>query len=54
MGSELVHISARIEAETRSKLEEIARKRRMETGEEVKLADLIREALREYTESREA
>ncbi|WP_227545894.1 hypothetical protein [Marinobacter fonticola] len=45
---DLVHISARIEAETRRKLDEIARKRRMRTGEDVRLADLIRTALDEY------
>lgn len=48
--AELVHISARIDAETRQKLDEIARKRRMKTGEEVRLADLIRAALDEYVE----
>lgn len=51
---ELVHISARIEIETRQKLDELAKKRRMKTGEDVRLADLIREALQEYTDRHKA
>lgn len=44
-------INARIPASMRDELEEVARKRRMETGDAVRIADLVREALGSYLES---
>lgn len=43
-------VSARVDEETRSRLDELARKKRMETGEDIRLGDLVRVALKEYLE----
>lgn len=48
MAKKLDHLSVRVPTETREALDEIARKRRMMAGEEVRLADLVREALDDY------
>ncbi|MFV1944188.1 helix-turn-helix domain-containing protein [Pseudomonas luteola] len=45
---ELVHITARIEAETRDALKLMAKARMMKTGEVTTLADIVREALDKY------
>lgn len=44
-------VNARIPASMRNELEEVARKRRMETGDAVRIADLVREAIASYLES---
>jgi DNA-binding NarL/FixJ family response regulator len=46
---ELVHVTARIEIETRDALKAMARSEMMKTGEVVTLADMIRDALDRYT-----
>lgn len=46
--SERVQVSARIDKRVSDALDEIARQRRMSTGEELRKADVIREALEEY------
>lgn len=50
MTDQMTHISARIPQELRQQLDEIARQRRMDTGDDVRLADLVRDALKEYVE----
>lgn len=52
--SELTHLSVRIPLQTREALDDIARKRRMTTGEEIRLAELVREALDEYVRRHKA
>ncbi|MBY8968783.1 hypothetical protein J1G33_00090 [Pseudomonas sp. P867] len=44
------HVSVRLEQETRIKLELIAKRRMMETGVAVTLADMIREGLAQFTD----
>ncbi|TDV89198.1 hypothetical protein BDK62_12418 [Halomonas alkaliantarctica] len=44
-------VNARIPASMRNELEEVARKRRMETGDAVRIADLVREAIGSYLDS---
>ena len=44
-------VNARIPASMREALEEVARKRRMETGDAVRIADLVREAIGSYLEA---
>lgn len=44
----MTHISVRIPKRTREALDEIARRHRRETGEDIRLADLVRAALDEY------
>ena len=51
--SETVTVSARISPTLRDQLDEIARARRRESGDAVRLADIVREALEEFA-SREA
>lgn len=46
--TEKKHISVRLEQETRNKLDLIAKRRMMATGEAVTLADLIREGLAKF------
>lgn len=46
--SERVNIAARIDKRVNDALEEIVKKRRMSTGEDLRKADVIREALEEY------
>lgn len=48
--ADMTHISVRVPTQTREALDDIARKRRMTTGEEIRLADLVRAALAEYVE----
>jgi len=45
---ELVHITARIEPETRDALKAMAKARMMKTGEAVTLADMVREGLDQF------
>ena len=52
--ADMVHISCRIPPELREKLDELARERRKATGDDVRLADLIRAALEEYVERHKA
>lgn len=52
--ADLVHITARIEPETRNALRAIAKQRMMATGEPVTMADLVREALRIFVNPEEA
>ena len=47
------HVSVRLEQETRIKLELIAKRRMMETGVAVTLADMIREGLAQFANSEE-
>ena len=44
-------VNARIPASMREALEEVARKRRMETGDAVRIAELVREAIGSYLEA---
>lgn len=46
--SDLVPISTKVKPGVREDLEEIARRRRKATGEEVRLSGLIREALEKF------
>lgn len=46
--SERVNIAARVDKRVNDALEEIVKKRRMSTGEDLRKADVIREALEEY------
>ncbi len=46
--NDMTHISVRIPTQTREALDEIARQRRKQSGEEVRLADLVRAALDDY------
>lgn len=46
----MVHISCRIPAAVRDTFDAMARERRRQIGDDVRLADLIREALDEYNE----
>lgn len=46
--SELVHVTARIEASTRDALKAMAKARMMQIGEAVTLADMIREGLAQF------
>lgn len=48
MMTELVHVTARIEASDRNGLKEMAKRRMMATGEACTLAELIREAIAQY------
>ena len=48
------HVSVRLEQETRIKLELIAKRRMMETGVAVTLADMIREGLAQFTDSEQS
>lgn len=48
MAEQTATINARIPAKARDALEQIARERRMTTGDDVRLADLVREALDTY------
>ena len=48
--ADMTHISVRIPQQTREALDDMARKHRMTTGEEIRLADLVRAALEEYVE----
>jgi len=43
-------ITVRVPEETRRAIEEVARKRRRQTGDAVPVSDLVREALEEYLE----
>lgn len=49
---ELVHITARIEPETRDALKAMAKARMMKTGEAVTLADMVREGLDQFARPR--
>lgn len=44
-------VNARIPASMREALEEVARKRRMKTGDAVRIADLVREAIGSYLDA---
>lgn len=46
--SERVNIAARVDKRISDALEEIARERRQATGDDLRKADIIREALEEY------
>lgn len=48
MADDMTHISVRIPLLTKQQLDCIVRQRRMMTGDDVRLADIVREALREY------
>lgn len=48
-----VTVSTKVDENTKQRLEEAARRVRMETGESTRLADVIREALQEYLEKRQ-
>ncbi len=52
--NDMTHISVRIPTQTREALDDMARKRRMDTGEEIRLADLVRDALDEYIKRHKA
>ncbi len=52
--TDMTHISVRIPTQTREALDDIARQRRMQSGEEVRLADLVRAALDEYVKRHKA
>jgi hypothetical protein len=54
MPNDLVHLTCRIPAEVRERLDDIAKQRRMETGENVTVADLVREALGEFVDRHKA
>lgn len=47
-----VTISTRVDASIRQRLDEVARRARMETGDPIRMADVVREALEEYLERR--
>lgn len=51
MSGQSATVNARIPASMRNELEEVARKRRMATGDAVRIADLVREAIASYLES---
>lgn len=51
--SRQVTVSTKVDESTKQRLEEVARRVRMETGESTRLADVVREALQEYLEKRE-
>lgn len=46
------HITARIPPAHLEELRELARQYRLETGEDIRLADQVREAISEYLEKR--
>lgn len=50
--SRQVTVSTKVDENTKQRLEEVARRVRMETGETTRLADVVREALQEYLEKR--
>lgn len=45
-----IHVGARVDQELKERLEEIARRKRQETGEVIRVADVIRIALSEYAD----
>lgn len=51
--SRQVTVSTKVDENTKQRLEEVARRVRMETGETTRLADVVREALQEYLEKRQ-
>lgn len=51
MSGQSATVNARIPASMRNELEEVARKRRMATGDAVRITDLVREAIASYLES---
>lgn len=51
--SRQVTVSTKVDENTKQRLEEIARRVRMETGESIRMADVVREALQEYLEKRQ-
>jgi len=51
--SRQVTVSTKVDESTKQRLEEVARRVRMETGESTRLADVVREALHEYLEKRQ-
>lgn len=48
MPDNMSHLSVRVPQATRDALDELARKQRMATGDDVRLADVVRAALEEY------
>ncbi|CAM4017379.1 hypothetical protein VRRI112168_10805 [Vreelandella rituensis] len=54
MPDNMSHLSVRVPQSTRDALDELARKRRMESGEDVRLADMVRAALDEYVKRHKA
>lgn len=48
-----ITISTKVDERTKRQLDELARRERMETGEPTRLADVVREAIREYVEKRQ-
>lgn len=54
MTSETTTIAVRVTSELKARLDAIARNRRMTTGDPVRMADVVRDALEQFTRREDA